>query len=101
MVKGIFLNEGLLEALGMAPLQDPQPAVPLEGCHALSLLVRLTHLQSLSKAGFKGATDHINIRISHSGSKDHKGDTRNHGLWDGALGLPVSIRGFQKRGPVP
>ena len=32
---------------------------------------------------YRGPADHINIRISHSGSKgQHKGDTRNHGLHD-------------------
>ena len=31
----------------------------------------------------RGPKDHINMRISHSGSKDqYKGDTRNHDWWD-------------------
>ena len=44
-----------------------------------------------SRDSFKGSAtrasniiiqDHINIRISHSGSEDqYKGDTRNHGWW--------------------
>ena len=34
----------------------------------------------LAGLGSRGPRDHINIRISHSGSKDpYKGDTKNHG----------------------
>ena len=43
----------------------------------------LTGLTKSTDHPSRGPKDHINRRISHSGSKDqHKGETRNHGCWD-------------------
>ena len=47
------------------------------------LMASWSYPGSLSPAYNRGPKDHINVRISHSGSKaQNKGDTRIHGLWD-------------------
>ena len=65
----MFSRAGLIRCL----LEVSRPHTPL-----VKGLRRTATLVQANNRGYKG---HMNIRISHSGSKaQYKGDTRNHGL---------------------
>ena len=75
IIEGIFLNQGLLEALGAAQgfwftarLRD-------------GLRFAYVHTPKQSACDNRGPKDHINIKIPNSRSKaQDKGDSRKYGL---------------------